>query len=113
MPLTAEEHADVSGAVGAVAGTLADHSPTIAWRRLANVALGVAMAYGLTPPAAQWLQVESNSYYGGIAFLIGFTGMTVAHAIMNSLTPERIEQVISRFLGPKLPPGPPPPAPPV
>jgi len=73
----------VAGLAGGIA-SLTKKSNLDWWERLLAVLTGGFTANYLTPLAAEWINLSENTHYG-MAFLLGYGGLTSVEMLWNRL----------------------------
>lgn len=72
-----------AGFFGALLAAFMGHGKSVK-ERLIGFAVGFAFALFLTEPTLTFFKLSSTTYGGGAGFVLGFFGMTMADAVMNT-----------------------------
>lgn len=73
--------------------------PGAGWaERAFNVAAGAAAAGFVTPALVEWLNMKSQAYVSGAAFLFGLVGMSLAAAILQAIKDTPLGQIITGWI---------------
>jgi hypothetical protein len=86
------------GAIGA-AITAAKFTPGASWgEKAANVAAGAAAAGFVSPAVCEWLNMISEAYKGGAAFMFGLVGMSLAAALLQAIKDTPLGQIVTGWI---------------
>ena len=69
--------------------------------RAGNVLAGALCAAYLTPLATDWLHIESPGMVGGMAFLVGMFGQSMAAACVQAMRDMRLADIITGWISRK------------
>lgn len=89
------------GAIGALI-TAVKFTPGASWpERAFNVLAGSLAAGYLTPALIDWLDMPSQVYASGAAFLLGLVGMSLAAAMLQAIKDTPFGQILTGWIGRK------------
>lgn len=86
-----------AGALGALVGL--KFAPGLSWvERVFNVIAGALCAGYASPALAEWLHVAGEGMRGGLSFVIGLFGLSLAAAIVQGMRDARLGDAVTSWL---------------
>ena len=71
------------------------------WERTVNVGAGLGMAIYLAPLLADWQRITSAGGQSGVAFAVGFLGLSVAAALLKGFRDTNWADIFTGWFGRK------------
>lgn len=89
----------IIAAIGAAVASAKKLVPGTTWpERVTNVIAGCAIGGFVSPMVCDWLQMISQSYRGGAAFLMGMFGMSLADALIAGIKETKFGELVAGWL---------------
>lgn len=87
----------MAGAIGALVGL--KFAPGITWfERTFNVLSGSLCAGYASPALAEWLHVGGDGMRGGLSFVIGLFGLSLAAAVVQGMRDAKLGDAVTSWL---------------
>lgn len=90
-----------AGAIGALITAVKFTPGASIGERAFNVLAGSAAAGFITPALIEWLNMKSQAYASGAAFLFGLVGMSLAAALLQGIKDTPLGQILTGWLSRK------------